>query len=61
MKNGITLLIQSVLLIAVLAFLIDGLIRVPDIEMVHIIIRALGVAVVTGNFSYTLYSYLNEK
>jgi hypothetical protein len=61
MKNGITLLIQTVLLIAVLAFLIDGLIRVPDIEMVHIIIRALGVAVVTGNFSYTLYSYLNEK
>jgi hypothetical protein len=61
MKNGITLLIQAVLLIAVLAFLIDGLIRVPDIEMVHIIIRALGVAVVTGNFSYTLYSYLNEK
>lgn len=61
MKNGITLLIQAVLLIAVLAFLIDGLIRVPDIESVHIIIRALGVAVVTGNFSYTLYSYLNEK
>lgn len=61
MKNGITLLIQAVLLIAVLAFLIDGLIRVPDIETAHIIIRALGVAVVTGNFSCALYSYLNEK
>ena len=61
MKNSNLLLLQSLLLIAVLAFLIDGLIRVPDIEMVHIIIRALGVAVVTGNFSYTLYSYLNEK
>jgi hypothetical protein len=61
MKNGISLLLQSIFLITVLAILIDGLIRVPDIEMVHIIIRALGVAVVTGNFSYTLYSYLNEK
>jgi uncharacterized membrane-anchored protein len=61
MKTSILLILQSVLLFAVLAILIDGLIRVPDIEMVHIIIRALGVAVVTGNFSYTLYSYLNEK
>jgi hypothetical protein len=61
MKNGISLLLQSIFLITVLAILIDGLIRVPDIEMVHIIIRSLGVAVVTGNFSYTLYSYLNEK
>jgi uncharacterized membrane-anchored protein len=61
MKTSILLILQSVLLFAVLTILIDGLIRVPDIEMVHIIIRALGVAVVTGNFSYTLYSYLNEK
>lgn len=61
MKSGIALLIQSVLLIVVLAILIDGLIKLPDIETVHIIIRALCVGVVTGNFSHTLYSYLNGK
>jgi hypothetical protein len=58
MKNGITLLIQAVLLIAVLAFLIDGLIRVPDIETIHIIIRAVCVGIVAGNFSLALHSYM---
>lgn len=61
MKNGVALLIQSVLLFAVLAILIYGLIQFPEIDTGHIIIRALCVAVVTGNFSYTLYSYLNGK
>lgn len=61
MRTGISLLLQSIFLIVVLAILIDGLIKLPDIETIHIIIRALCVAVVTGNFSCTLYSYLNEK
>lgn len=61
MKNGIALIIQAVLLIVVLAILIDGVIRLPDIETSHIVIRALWTGIVTGNFSYTLYLYLSGK
>lgn len=61
MKTSILLILQSVLLFAVLAILIDGLIRLPDIETIHIIIRAIGAGVVTGNFIHALQSYLNEK
>ena len=61
MKSGIALLIQAVLLIAVLAILIDGVIRLPNIEITHIVIRAFWVGIVTGNFSYTLYSYLKGE
>lgn len=61
MKNGISLLLQSIFLIIVLAILIDGLIKLPDIETVHIIIRAICVGIVSGNFSYTLYSYLKGE
>lgn len=58
MKTSILLLLQSILLIASLAILIDGLIKLPDIETIHIIIRAICAGVVTGNFSYALHSYL---
>lgn len=61
MKNGIALLIQAVLLIVILAILIDGLIRLPDIETVHIVIRAIWTIIVSINFSYTLYLYLSGK
>lgn len=61
MKTSNLLLLQAVLLIVVLAILIDGLIRLPDIETMHIVIRAIWAGIVTGNFSYALYLYLNEK
>lgn len=61
MKTSNLLLLQAVLLIAVLAILIDGLIKLPDIETVHIIIRAICAGIVTGNFSHALYLYLNGK
>ena len=58
MKNGSSLLLQSIFLIVVLAILIDGLIKLPDIETIHIIIRAICVGIVAGNFSFALHSYL---
>lgn len=61
MKTNILLLLQSVLLFAVLAILIDGLIRLPDIAIINIVIRALWTIIVAINFSYALYLYLNEK
>lgn len=61
MKTSNLLLLQSILLIASLAILIDGLIKLPDIETIHIIIRAICTGVVAGNFSYALHSYLNGE
>lgn len=61
MKTSILLILQSVLLFAVLAILIDGLIRLPDIATVNIAIRAMWTIIVLINFSYALYLYLNEK
>lgn len=61
MRTSISLLLQSIFLIIVLAILIDGLIKLPDIETIHIIIRAVCVGIVAGNFSLALHSYLNEK
>lgn len=61
MKTSILLILQSVLLFAVLAILIDGLIRLPDISTMNIVIRALWTGIVTVNFSQALYLYLNEK
>ena len=61
MKTSILLILQSVLLFAVLAILIDGLIRLPDIATVNIAIRAMWTIIVTVNFSYALHLYLNEK
>lgn len=61
MKTSILLLLQSVLLFAVLAILIDGLIRLPDITVGNIAIRAMWTIIVTVNFSYALHLYLNEK
>jgi hypothetical protein len=61
MKTSILLLLQSLLLIAVLAILIDGLIRLPDIATVNIAIRAMWTIIVSFNFSYALHLYLNEK
>ena len=61
MKTDILLLLQSVLLFAVLAILIDGLIRLPDITTVNIVIRAMWTIIVSFNFSYALHLYLNEK
>ena len=61
MKTSILLILQSVLLFAVLAILIDGLIRLPDIATVNIAIRAMWTIIVAFNFSYALYLYLNEK
>lgn len=61
MKTSNLLLLQSILLIAVLAILIDGLIRLPDIETINIVIRALWTGIVTVNFSNALYLYLSEK
>ena len=61
MKTSNLLLLQSLLLIAVLAILIDGLIRLPDIATVNIAIRAMWTIIVLINFSYALYLYLNEK
>jgi len=61
MKTSILLILQSVLLFAVLAILIDGLIRLPDISTVNIAIRAMWTVIVTVNFSYALHLYLNEK
>ena len=58
MKTSNLLLLQSFLLIATLAILIDGLIKLPDIETIHIIIRAVCVGIVAGNFSLALHSYL---
>ena len=58
MRTGISLLLQSIFLIVVLAILIDGLIKLPDIETIHIIIRAVCVGIVAGNFSLALHSYL---
>jgi hypothetical protein len=45
----------------VLAILIDGLIRLPDIETINIVIRAIWTGIVAFNFSNALYLYLNEK
>lgn len=61
MKTSILLLLQSILLIAVLVILIDGLIRLPDIATVNIAIRALWTGIVTVNFSYALHLYLNGE
>ena len=61
MKTSNLLLLQSLLLIAVLAILIDGLIRLPDIETINIVIRAIWTGIVAFNFSNALYLYLNEK
>jgi hypothetical protein len=58
MKTGISLLLQSIFLIVVLAILIDGVIKLPDIETIHIIIRAVCVGIVAGNFSLALHSYM---
>lgn len=61
MKTSILLILQSVLLFAVLAILIDGLIRLPDISTVNIAIRAMWTIIVSFNFTYALHLYLNEK
>lgn len=61
MKTSNLLLLQSLLLIASLAILIDGLIKLPDIETIHIIIRAICAGIVTGNFIHALHSYLNGE
>lgn len=61
MKTSILLILQSILLFAVSAILIDGLIRLPDIETINIAIRAMWTIIVLINFSYALYLYLNEK
>ena len=61
MKTGISLLTQSILLIVVLAILIDGLIKLPDIETAHIILRAICAGIVTANFSRVLHLYLNGE
>ena len=61
MKTRILLFLQTILLFVVSAILIDGLIRLPDIETVNVVIRAMWVVIVTINFSYALYLYLNEK
>lgn len=61
MKTNILLLLQTILLFAVSAILIDGLIKLPDIATVNIAIRALWTIIVLINFSYALYLYLNEK
>lgn len=61
MKTSILLILQSVLLFAVLAILIDGLIRLPDIATVNIAIGAMWTIIVSFNFSYALYLYLSEK
>ena len=61
MKTSNLLLLQSILLIAVLAILIDGLIRLPDIEIINIVVRALWTVIVSVNFSYALYLYLNGE
>ena len=61
MKTSNLLLLQSILLIAVLAILIDGLIRLPDIAAINIVVRALWTAIVTANFSYALHLYLSGE
>lgn len=61
MKTSILLLLQSILLIAVLVILIDGLIRLPDIATINVVIRALWTGIVTVNFSYALHLYLNGE
>lgn len=61
MKTNILLLLPSVLLFAVLAILIHDLIRLPDITVGNIAIRAMWTIIVAINFSYALYLYLNEK
>ena len=61
MKTSNLLLLQSLLLIAVLAILIDGLIRLPDIDTVNIAIRAMWTVIVSINVSYALHLFLNEK
>ena len=61
MKTSNLLILQGLLLIAILAILIDGLIRLPDIETINIVVRALWTGIVTVNFSQALYLYLNEK
>jgi hypothetical protein len=58
MRTGISLILQSIFLIVVLAILIDGVIKLPDIETIHIIIRAVCVGIVAGNFSLALHSYM---
>jgi hypothetical protein len=61
MKTSNLLLLQGLLLISVLAILIDGLIRLPDIETINIVIRAIWTGIVSINFSHALYLYLSEK
>ena len=61
MKTSNLLLLQGLLLISVLAILIDGLIRLPDIETINIVIRAILTGIVSINFSHALYLYLSEK
>ena len=61
MKTSILLILQSVLLFAVLAILIDGLIRLPDIATINIAVRAMWTVIVTCNFSYALYLYLKGE
>ena len=61
MKTNILLLLQTILLFVVSAILIDGLIRLPDIAVGNIAIRAMWTIIVAINFSYALYLYLNEK
>ena len=61
MKTSNLLLLQGLLLISVLAILIDGLIRLPDIATVNIAIRAMWTIIVLINFSYALYLYLKGE
>jgi hypothetical protein len=60
MKTNILLLLQTILLFAVSVILMDGLIRLPDIGIVNIIIRAMWTIIVLINFSHALYLYLKE-
>ena len=61
MKTSTLLILQSILLIAVLVILIDGLIRLPDIATINVVVRALWTGIVTVNFSYALHLYLNGE
>lgn len=61
MKTNILLLLQTILLFVVSVILMDGLIRLPDIGIVNIVIRAMWTIIVLINFSYALYLCLNEK
>jgi hypothetical protein len=61
MKTSNLLLLQTILMFTTLAILISGLLKLPDISLINILIRAVSYLVTVFNFSEAFCLYMFGK